>query len=121
MDILGTTATVERIDMLDYGPAVAIRRRGRRGQSIPILDQRLPKPPRRRRWATSRMGAHHPALYTAGAAGETHDVAEGAVGLGADEGLGRDRDEARYAPLATGVPWGSGRFQAPLSTSGFGK
>lgn len=42
--ILGATATVERIDMTDDGQIVAIRRRGRSRQAIPILDLPLPDP-----------------------------------------------------------------------------
>lgn len=43
--ILGVTATVERIDMTDDEQIVAICRRGRSRQAIPILD--LPLPNRR--------------------------------------------------------------------------
>ncbi len=43
--ILGVTATVERIDVTDDEQIVAICRRGRSRQSIPILDLPLPKPP----------------------------------------------------------------------------
>ncbi len=45
VDVLGVTATVERIDMIDDEQIVAICRRGRSRQSIPILDLPLPKPP----------------------------------------------------------------------------
>jgi len=40
--ILGATATVERIDMTDDEQIVAICRRGRSRQAIPILDLPLP-------------------------------------------------------------------------------
>ncbi len=43
--ILGTTATVERIDMTADDQIVAICRRGRSRQAIPILDLPLPTPP----------------------------------------------------------------------------
>ncbi len=42
--ILGATATVERIDMTDDDQIVAICRRGRSHQAIPILDLPLPDP-----------------------------------------------------------------------------
>jgi Calcium binding len=42
--ILGATATVERIDMTDDDQIVAICRRGRARQVIPILDLPLPNP-----------------------------------------------------------------------------
>lgn len=42
--ILGATATVERIDMTDDEQIVAICRRGRSRQAIPILDLPLPNP-----------------------------------------------------------------------------
>lgn len=42
--ILGVTATVERIDMTDDEQIVAICRRGRSRQAIPILDLPLPDP-----------------------------------------------------------------------------
>ena len=42
--ILGATATVERIDMTDDEQIVAICRRGRAHQAIPILDLPLPNP-----------------------------------------------------------------------------
>jgi hypothetical protein len=45
VEILGVTATVERIDMNDAEHIVAVCRRGRSRQSIPILDLPLPKPP----------------------------------------------------------------------------
>jgi hypothetical protein len=45
VDILGATATVERIDMLDDEQIVAICCRGRARQSIPILNLPLPTPP----------------------------------------------------------------------------
>jgi len=43
-EILGVAATIERIDMTDDGQIVAICRRGRSRQAIPILDLRLPDP-----------------------------------------------------------------------------
>ena len=43
--LLGSTATVERIDMANDGQIVAICRRGRSRQTIPILDLPLPSPP----------------------------------------------------------------------------
>jgi Calcium binding len=43
--VLGTTATVERIDMTADDQIVAVCRRGRVRQVIPILDLRLPNPP----------------------------------------------------------------------------
>lgn len=42
--ILGATVTVERIDMTDDDQIVAICRRGRSRQVIPILDLPLPDP-----------------------------------------------------------------------------
>jgi hypothetical protein len=42
--ILGVIATVERIDMTDDEQIVAICRRGRSRQVIPILDLPLPNP-----------------------------------------------------------------------------
>jgi hypothetical protein len=45
VDVLGVTATVERVAMTDDEQIVAICRRGRSRQSIPILDLPLPKPP----------------------------------------------------------------------------
>jgi hypothetical protein len=42
--ILGATATVERIDITDDEQIVAICRRGRARQAIPILDLPLPNP-----------------------------------------------------------------------------
>lgn len=42
--ILGVTATVERIDMTDDEQIVAICRRGRSYQAIPVLDLPLPDP-----------------------------------------------------------------------------
>ena len=44
-DLLGTTATVERIEMTNDDQIVAICRRGRSRRAIPILDLRLPSPP----------------------------------------------------------------------------
>lgn len=43
--LLGATATVERIDMTTDDRIVAICRRGRSRQAIPILDLPLPSPP----------------------------------------------------------------------------
>jgi hypothetical protein len=43
-EILGVTVTVERIDMTDDEQIVAICRRGRTLQSIPILELPLPSP-----------------------------------------------------------------------------
>ena len=43
-EVLGIPVTVERIDMTDDDQIVAICRRGRSRQSIPILDIRLPRP-----------------------------------------------------------------------------
>ncbi|HEX7595460.1 MAG TPA: calcium-binding protein [Gemmatimonadaceae bacterium] len=43
-DILGVTVTVERIDMTDDEQIVAICRRGRSRQRIPVLDLPLPNP-----------------------------------------------------------------------------
>ena len=43
--ILGVEVTVERIDMTRSEEIVAICRRGRTRQAIPILDLPLPKPP----------------------------------------------------------------------------
>ena len=43
-EILGVTATVERIDMTKNEQIVAICRRGRVRQAIPILDLPLPNP-----------------------------------------------------------------------------
>ncbi len=43
--ILGATATVERLEMRADEQIVAICRRGRSRQAIPILDLPLPKPP----------------------------------------------------------------------------
>ena len=43
-EILGVTATVERIDMTDDEQIVAICRRGRSRQRIPVLDLPLPSP-----------------------------------------------------------------------------
>jgi len=42
--VLGVTVTVERIDMTDDEQIIAICRRGRSLQAIPILDLPLPKP-----------------------------------------------------------------------------
>jgi hypothetical protein len=43
-NVLGVVVTVEQIDLTETGEVVAICRRGRDLQSIPILDLRLPKP-----------------------------------------------------------------------------
>jgi hypothetical protein len=43
-EILGVTVTVERIDMTDDEQIVAICRRSRSRQAIPILDLPLPNP-----------------------------------------------------------------------------
>ena len=43
--VLGVTVTVERIDLTQADEIVAICRRGRRRQAIPILDMPLPFPP----------------------------------------------------------------------------
>jgi hypothetical protein len=45
IEILGVTATVERIGMIDDEQIVAVVRRGSARQSIPLLDLPLPKPP----------------------------------------------------------------------------
>ena len=45
VDILGVTATVERVDMVDEKQIVAVCRRGHTRQSIPILDLPLPQNP----------------------------------------------------------------------------
>lgn len=45
VEILGVAATVERIDQDDDEQIVAICRRGRARQSIPILNLPLPNPP----------------------------------------------------------------------------
>jgi len=43
--ILGTPVRVERIDLNDSDEIVAVCRRGRHRQMIPILDLPLPSPP----------------------------------------------------------------------------
>lgn len=43
--LLGTTAPVERVDMTNGDRIVAICRRGRSRQAIPLLDLPLPSPP----------------------------------------------------------------------------
>ncbi|HEV8337910.1 MAG TPA: calcium-binding protein [Candidatus Polarisedimenticolia bacterium] len=43
--VLGVTVTVERIDLTQADEIVAICRRGRSRQAIPILDMPLPFPP----------------------------------------------------------------------------
>lgn len=45
IEVLGVTATVERITLTVADEIVAICRRGAKRQSIPILDLPLPKPP----------------------------------------------------------------------------
>jgi len=51
VEILGSTATVERVDMSADDQIVAICRRGRARQSIPILDLPLPRSrPRGAEW-----------------------------------------------------------------------
>ena len=45
VEILGVIAAVERIDMTDDEQIVAVCRRGRARQAIPILDLELPVPP----------------------------------------------------------------------------
>jgi calcium binding protein len=45
VEILGVVASVERIDLTDDDQIVAICRRGRSRQSIPVLDLPLPSPP----------------------------------------------------------------------------
>jgi hypothetical protein len=44
-EILGTPARVERVDLNDAEEIIAICRRGRQRQHIPILDLPLPSPP----------------------------------------------------------------------------
>jgi len=44
VEILGVTATVERIDLTDDEQIVAVCCRGRSRQSLPILDLPLPRP-----------------------------------------------------------------------------
>ena len=45
VEILGVTATVERIDLTDDEQIVAICSRGKSRQRVPILDLPLPTPP----------------------------------------------------------------------------
>jgi hypothetical protein len=60
--ILGVEVTVDRIDMNEAGEIVAVCRRGRHRQHIPILDLPLPEPRPKgaewidayRRWARGR-------------------------------------------------------------------
>src|SRR5260370_34109642 len=62
VEILGVPARVERIDLTDADEIVAVCRRGRSRQQVPILDLRLPLPPpdgaewieQNRRWARGR-------------------------------------------------------------------
>lgn len=44
-EILGVEATVERIELTDEGQIIAVCRRGKIRQRIPILDLPLPDPP----------------------------------------------------------------------------
>jgi hypothetical protein len=44
-EILGTAVTVQRVDATEADEIVAICRRGRQRQKIPILDLPLPSPP----------------------------------------------------------------------------
>lgn len=44
-EVLGVPVTVERIDLTERDEIVAICRRGRHRQSIPVLDLPLPAPP----------------------------------------------------------------------------
>jgi hypothetical protein len=44
-NVLGATVTVERIDLTDADEIVALCRRGRHRQRVPILDLPLPTPP----------------------------------------------------------------------------
>ncbi len=49
--LLGVEVTVERIDLNDAEEIVAVSRRGRQRQRIPVLDLPLPKPtPRGAEW-----------------------------------------------------------------------
>jgi predicted regulator of amino acid metabolism with ACT domain len=60
--LLGVEVTVERVDLNDADEIVAVCRRGREHQRIPVLDLLLPKPIPRgaewvdayRRWARGR-------------------------------------------------------------------
>lgn len=45
VEILGVTATVERIDLTDDEQIVAVCSRGKSLQRVPILDLPLPTPP----------------------------------------------------------------------------
>jgi hypothetical protein len=58
VEILGVTATVERVDMDDNEQIVAVCRRGRARQSIPILDPSVTKTATRR----GRMAGSIPSL-----------------------------------------------------------
>jgi hypothetical protein len=49
-EILGTPAGVERVDLNDAGDIVAVCRRGRERQMIPILDVPVPSPPAGWEW-----------------------------------------------------------------------
>ncbi len=44
VSILGVEAVVERVDLTDAGEIVAVCRRGRTKQTVPILDLPLPRP-----------------------------------------------------------------------------
>jgi len=44
VSILGVEATVARVDLTDAGEIVAVCRRGRAKQTVPILDLSLPRP-----------------------------------------------------------------------------
>lgn len=44
VEILGSTATVERVDMTDDDEIVVVCRRGRSRQAIPVLELPLPDP-----------------------------------------------------------------------------
>lgn len=46
-EVLGVPVIVERVDIGDASDIVALCRRGRQRQRIPILDLRLPSPPPR--------------------------------------------------------------------------
>jgi len=43
--ILGVEVTVERVEQTEWDDIVAICRRGRESQSVPLLELRLPSPP----------------------------------------------------------------------------
>lgn len=62
--VLGVAVRVERVDLSLAGEIVAVCRRGRRLQRVPLLDLPLPKPPPKgaewiavyRRWARGSSG-----------------------------------------------------------------